>query len=154
MADLTREAILAANVMATEKVPVPEWGGTVTVRGMTGDELEAFLRTQSRDVPAGNRAGRRGGQTEKQVSEEFLRARMVAWCVVDDDGNRKFSDDDVAALNKTSSSALVRIARVVMRLSGLDEDELDRMAEEMVENPFTNGSSSSPSASAKRRGNS
>ena len=50
---LTRDQILAVSDIQTEEVHVPEWGGTVLVRGLTGaerDEFEAGMAT-----PQGNR---------------------------------------------------------------------------------------------------
>ena len=70
---------------------------------------------------------------------------MVAWCVVDEKGNRVFMDDDLEAINKKNASAIKRIVDVAMRLSGLDDDDVpdkvDQVAEEMLENP-TDASSS------------
>ena len=39
---LNRAAILEAKDIPTETVPVPEWGGDVIVRGLTGDELDDY----------------------------------------------------------------------------------------------------------------
>ena len=39
---LTRDAILQATDLTFEDVAVPEWGGVVRVRGLTGTERDAF----------------------------------------------------------------------------------------------------------------
>ena len=39
---LSREDILKAEDLPTEEVPVPEWGGSVLVRGLTGRERDLF----------------------------------------------------------------------------------------------------------------
>ena len=42
MEKLTRDAILAAEDLRTEEVPVPEWGGSVIVRTLRGDDRDAY----------------------------------------------------------------------------------------------------------------
>ena len=44
MSKLTKDAILKAEDLPTEKVPVPEWGPgqSVTVRTMSGDERDRY----------------------------------------------------------------------------------------------------------------
>ncbi|MFE3382837.1 hypothetical protein [Streptomyces anulatus] len=39
---LSAEQILDADDLAIEDVPVPEWGGTVRVKGMSGTERDRF----------------------------------------------------------------------------------------------------------------
>ena len=39
---LSKEAILAADDLPREKVNVPEWGGEVLVRTMSGTDRDAF----------------------------------------------------------------------------------------------------------------
>ncbi len=39
---LTKDDILGADDLATEDVEVPEWGGCVRVRALTGTERDAF----------------------------------------------------------------------------------------------------------------
>jgi len=42
---LTRDQILQAQDIARETVSVPEWGGSVLVRGLTGQERDAYEAT-------------------------------------------------------------------------------------------------------------
>ena len=135
---LTRDDILGVQDIATETVDVPEWGGAVLVRGMTGRERDAF-ESSIIEQPA-NRAQRRNG-AQPQTNMENLRAKLAACCVVDEKGDRLFSTDDVAALGAKNSSALNRVFDVAMRLSGITESDVDEMAEAMLERP-SDGSSS------------
>ena len=56
---LSKEAILAAQDVVTELVEVPEWGGSVRVRGLTGAERDAFegetIQRNGRDVKTNTR---------------------------------------------------------------------------------------------------
>lgn len=107
---LTREAILAAGAtLPRETVAVPEWGGEVIVATMTGaarDEWEQSIVTNGRKV-------------------ENVRAKLVAATVIDEEGRRLFSADDVQALGRLSSAALDRVCKVAQRLNGLTAEELE-----------------------------
>ena len=113
---LTREQILKADDLPTEDVEVPEWGGVVRVRALTGAERDA-LEAAVLDVRGKN----------VRVRLENARALIVAMSVVDEDGNRLFSDKDVKALGQKSAAALDRVASVAMRLAGLTKEDLEEL---------------------------
>jgi hypothetical protein len=111
---LTREQILAARDVATEVVDVPEWGGAVMVRGLTGrarDGIEARF-TDSK------------GRLDLGRSGDF-RAAYAAVAIVDEHGALLFSDGDVAALGEKSSVALQRVFDVAVRLSAVRQEDVD-----------------------------
>lgn len=118
---LSKEAILAAQDVVTELVEVPEWGGSVRVRGLTGAERDAFegetIQRNGRDVKTNTRN---------------LRARLVVLSVVDDAGVRLFAFHDIEALGEKSARALDRIFAVAMRLSGLRDEDVAEMAEDFA----------------------
>ena len=142
MAYLTREAILSKDDIQIEELHVPQWGGTVRVRGMSGTEREMFEKSVSREKPSGNRTARRAGNTTTEVVREELRAKLVAWCVVDDSGGRVFTDEDIPNLNAKSGAALERVVEVAMRLSGMGDDDVDDLAQEMIANENPTAASS------------
>ena len=63
-------------------------------------------------------------------------------------GVRLFSDDDMVLLRSKNAAALERVTGVAMRLSGIREDDIDALAEEMLENPTV----ASPSPLARELG--
>ena len=94
-------------------------------------------RTPARkEIPAGNRAGRRAGQTVTKFVKDNIMAKLCAWCLVDEAGEKLFADTDIAALGKKSGVALQRVMEVAMRLSGLDDDDIDDMAKDLQDRPF------------------
>lgn len=101
---LTKSDILESNDFPHEDVEVPEWGGTVRVRSMSGAERDAL---EAHFINAG---------VDKLTN---LRARLCALCIVDDKMERLFNDDDIAALGKKSAKALDRVADVAQRLNGM-----------------------------------
>jgi hypothetical protein len=133
---LTRDAILAAEDVKTEEVNVPEWGGSVLVRGMTGRERDEFEASM---------IVRAGGQTVPDIRNG--RAKLVARCVVGDDGQPLFTRDDVTALGEKSASALARVFDVASRLSGLTEDDVAARERDFTTAPGSGSPSPSPSGS-------
>ena len=121
---LTREAILKADDLPREKVPVPEWGGDVFVRTMTGVERDAYEQKLIREK----------GENEK-LNMENLRGLLAAMTVVDDKGNRIFADTDAPELGRKSSLALTRIFDVAIRLNGLTKSEVDELAKKSPPGP-------------------
>lgn len=113
---LNRDQILAAKDLSHEDVPVPEWGGTVRIRGMTGDERDAFeiSLVHAREDGA-------------NLSEAHIRARLVAFTAVDSEGKRLFTEADVAALGAKSSAPLDRCYAVAQRLSRLTAGDLKEL---------------------------
>lgn len=112
---LTKAEILAVDDIPREEVEVPEWGGVVVVRGMTGAELGALTAALFEQ---------RGSQQVLRLQDVYL--RLCATCIIDPDtGQRMFDDHEVAALARKSGVALMRVGRVAQRLSGLSEDQVE-----------------------------
>lgn len=127
---LTRDAILAAPDLPTEEVQVPEWGGVVFVRGLTGAQRDRF------EASIVELRGRK-----RILHLEDIRARLVAMTVVDADGRRLFTDQDVPALSGKSASALQRVFEVAQRLSGLSSTDIEELTKNS-ENDQSEGSTS------------
>jgi hypothetical protein len=114
---LSRAAILEADDLEYEDLEVPEWGGTVRVRALTGAERDAYEASM-----------------RQQRGKEFIanlanvRAKLVVRSVVDDDGERIFSDQDANALGKKSAAALDRIFECSARLSRLSDEDVEELA--------------------------
>lgn len=113
---LSRDAILAVDDVQFEDVDVPEWGGKVRVKSLTGRERDAL--ESSMIVGKGKNAN---------VNLNNLRAKLVARSVVDEDGKRLFNDDDIAALGAKSAAALTRVYEAAQRLSGITEEDVDEL---------------------------
>ena len=122
---LNKDAILEAQDIETEEVAVPEWGGAVYVKGMTGTERDSFEASivQQRGKNA-------------SVNMANIRAKLAAWTICDEKGERLFTDKDAVKLGKKSASALQRVFDVAQRLSGISGDDVEELAEELEDNPF------------------
>jgi len=110
---LNRDQILKADDLPSAEVEVPEWGGTVRVRGLTGtgrDEYWASLTVE------------RDGQ--QVVDSANATAKLVARCVVGEDGEPLFTQRDVSELGERSGAALNRVFEVATRLSGISDTDM------------------------------
>lgn len=103
---LNRDAILAAQDLTTEDVDVSEWGGSVRVRVMTGAERDSF---------GASLVGPDG-----KPSPDGYKAKLVARCLVDEAGQRMFSDAEVTLLEAKSAPALDRVFAVADRLNAVN----------------------------------
>ena len=133
---LSRDDVLKADDLVTEEVDVPEWGGTVLVRGMTGRERDEF-ELSVMDQRSG-RANLANG-----------RAKIVIRCTVDDDGKRLFDAADVDVLGAKSAAALDRVFAVASRLSALGPGDVEELAGNFGGTNGASSSSASPVTSAK-----
>lgn len=102
---LDKTAILSAEDLKTEEVDVPEWGGSVRVRTLTGSERDAF---ESSLIAA-----------DGQRNMANYRARLLSRALVGENGQRLFSDDEIPLLGGKSAAALDRLFAVAQRLNGI-----------------------------------
>ncbi len=118
---LTKDAILSADDLPREEVDVPEWNGSVFVRTMTAAERDSFEM----------------GVMQEDGSKDFLnlRARLCARCLVDDKGERLFTDAEAVALGGKSAGALDRIFAVTQRLNGMSAEDVEELAKNLPGDP-------------------
>lgn len=125
---LSKDQILGADDLPTRDVEVPEWGGTVRVRGLTGKERD--------NLEVQNAIARKIG------TDIDARGATVGRCMLDEHGNRLFTDREVGALGRKSAAPLDRLFDVVRDMSGMTDEDLKRAAEDFDRGP----SGDSPSA--------
>lgn len=99
MSSLTRNEILACSDTGRRTVSVPEWGGHVEVRILSGAEMDAVFAAHAKD--------------ETPIGDVLL-----VECVVDDEGKRLFTAADLPALKAKSFAALKRVRDAAARLNG------------------------------------
>lgn len=125
MGYLSRDDVLRVQDFETGEVEVPEWGGTLLVRELSADEVEeiGFGQVDSK----GNRDVRKA---------KGLRAKVISWAAIAEDGARLFSKDDVNKLAKKSSRAVGRVFDTIQKLSGIAVEQ-ERLLE--IECPACGG---------------
>ena len=110
---------------------------------MSGTERSRFEESLQEPLKQSKTAERRYGP-KTQVNAKTVREKLCVWCIVDTHGQRLFSDDDLGAIADKSAAALERVVDAAMRLSGMNEEDVEQMAEEMLESPFVASSSALP----------
>src|SRR5258708_13142643 len=121
---LSKDDILKVEDIKSEEIEVPEWGGSVMVRGLTGrerDEFEAGIME------------RRGKRLFPNVANG--RAKLVARCCVDHDGQPLFNTPDAQDLGGKSAAAMERIYEVAARLSGMTDEDIEELVENFTGTP-------------------
>lgn len=127
---LSKDAILKRTDLRVEDVDVPEWGGTVRVREMTGSERDQF------EMASIVRRGK-----NREVNLRNLRARLVVMSCVDEKGERLFSNADIEALGKLGAAGIQRVYDKAMELSGLSDADVDELTENFTSDPSGNSTS-------------
>lgn len=112
---LKKDQILKANDLKTTEVEVPEWGGSVRVRTMTGAARQEFQ--EQINTPKG------------KLPKNMIEALVVA-TAVDDSGEPLFSKEDIQALSAKSSIALQKVFEAAADLNGLTDKAIDKIAGE------------------------
>ncbi|WP_422923750.1 hypothetical protein [Singulisphaera sp. PoT] len=123
---LKRDQILSAPDLAHEIVEVPEWGGKVMVRCMTGAEREKFEASYL------------------ELGMKEFRARLAAATICDENLNRIFTYEDIELLQTKSALALERVMNVSLRLSKLRKQDMEQAEGNSGASPSADSSSSSP----------
>lgn len=115
---LGKDAILGVqDDLGLKTVEVPEWGGTVNVRGMRGVERDAFEASMFEDD---------GDKRKRNIAN--LRARLLVRCLVDAEGKRLFEDEDAAELGLRNARVLDRLYDVASELSGIGPGAIEASA--------------------------
>ncbi len=131
-----RDDILAADDLQIEELAVPEWKLTVHVRGLTGVERDDW------------EAGRLDKKTKRKTGEPQginhtnFRASLVVRTVCNDKGELLFGEKDIPVIGKKSAAAIERVFTVAMRLSGLTDEDIEELAEDLDDEVSADSSSS------------
>lgn len=106
---LTKDQILSAQDLDKTTVDVPKWGGTVGLRMWTASERERLEK-----IMAGK-------------DRDDIRATVVAYSVVDEDGKLLFSAEDVKALSQKSAAAVSDVFDASCKLNALSKQDVDEL---------------------------
>lgn len=128
MALLNREAILEADDVEYDEIDVPEWGGSVrlkSIRGNQRDAYEASIVTQN--------------GTDSKINLRNARAKLIVMCAIDEDGRPLFTSEDISALGRKNAKPLDRLFDACQKLAGLSPDDVKKLTENFDETPDDEG---------------
>lgn len=124
---LTRDQMLAADDRKIEELQIPEWGGSVLIRPLSGferDQIEADFSHEN-----------------KRAAMQNIRARFCFMSICNDKGERIFKEEDTATLGHKSAKALDRVFARVREISGLEDKDIKQL-EKNSESDHNSGSGS------------
>jgi hypothetical protein len=88
----------------------------VRVRSFTGRERDAFEASMVR-----------GEGKDRKVDLTNMRARLVGLTVIDEGGQRLFTEDEVGLLGAKSGAALDRVFAIAQKLNGLSGADVEEL---------------------------
>lgn len=116
---LSKNQIVAANDRPHEDVEVPEWGGNVRLRVLSGSQREAIeckLHQCRSDNTATAVAAWRG-----------LKNFTLSCAMVDEAGSQLFSEREVAVFGDKNGSVIERLYEFVLRQNAFTKAEADEL---------------------------
>jgi hypothetical protein len=121
---LSAEDILSTDDTIIEWCPVPEWGngkGGVYVRSLMGNELDDYqgsLLTKN-------------GKGKQVVTYDNMRTKLCVKTICNKEGVQLFNNGQIALLAKKNAAGLSRVFEVATRLSGLKEEDIKEMEDNL-----------------------
>lgn len=110
MTFLNKESIFNANDIRISTVSVPEWGGELRIKSLSVAERD-LLTDKIKNA----------GDSQAKIS-----IGIVIMTVIDNNGNKVFSDSDYDALANKSAPVIERIALEALRINGLNPDAVEQ----------------------------
>lgn len=134
MSYLTKAAILALDDAKFAEVDVPEWGGKVRIRTLTGTERD-LVDEYRQEV------------FEKSKKRFGVRAYLCAMAICDEQGKCIFAPQDLEALGRKNYDALNRVFEAAWLLNGMGEEAVENAKKNLsgVQNDDSGTSSLEPS---------
>lgn len=119
---LSKADILGAADLKTVDVSVPEWGGVVTLKTMTGAERDEFEASLSSSTDAKMVDGK---AVSVKVDLRGLKVRLLSLTIVDAEGALLFSKADVADLLEKNGGVIDRLFQECQKLNGMGNEAVN-----------------------------
>ena len=143
MALLGRDQILQARDIQTRDVEVPEWGGTVRLRALSPKEGNEWRRSMLTKVTVTDPKSHKV-TVDYIVDEdkaEMAKLTILSIAIVDEDGNRLFTKEDVEKLATKAIPPINRLVKIVMDMSGLSQKAIEEAEKNSETSPSVSFSS-------------
>lgn len=109
---LSKADIIAASDLKREEVDVPEWGGKVLVSSFSADAKDSI------EFKLYNL---------NQKSGVGIRAAYVGLALVDEHGQRLFTDEELPMLGTKFAGAVDRVFEVVSRINRISQADIEEL---------------------------
>ena len=109
-----------------QDVDVPEWGGTVRIATMSGEDRDRWELSMMQADDSSERGF-------KLNFDAYSRVRLVAMCLVDDNFNRIFvTKEQIERLSQKSGKVMDLLYDVAQRVNGITESDIDDLEKNSV----------------------
>ena len=123
---LNFDDIVASQDKEYEDVEVPEWGGTVRIATMSGEDRDRWELSMMQADDSSERGF-------KLNFDAYSRVRLVAMCLVDDNFNRIFvTKEQIEKLSQKSGKVMDLLYDVAQRVNGITESDIDDLEKNSV----------------------
>jgi hypothetical protein len=109
---LNKAKILAAKDVKVESHPVPEWGGEVYIKTLSGTERDAFEDAYSSD------------------KMKNFRVRFLVLTLCDENGERLFSDSEVEELGKKSATVISKLFEKAWGINAFRAEDVEALGKD------------------------
>ncbi|HWE95756.1 MAG TPA: hypothetical protein VG269_17460 [Tepidisphaeraceae bacterium] len=103
-----------------EAVPVPEWDCTVYIRSVTAAEIDSW-QCETYAVNGSN----------VEVNRKNIRARLLARCLVDEAGQRAFTDEQAEELGTKNNRVIERLYKIAEKLNAVTAKDVEDLAKNL-----------------------
>lgn len=107
---LTKDQILSCQDIKIEEVHVPEWGGSVHIRVLSGTDREAWETAV----------------LEKKL-KGYIRTNLLVRAICDATGNPIFTDADVEVLGRKNSKVIDQLFERIQNLNKVTKQDIDAL---------------------------
>lgn len=114
--DLREQILSAEDCPLSPPIPCPEWGCTLHVRTLTGEERDEF--EEGSLVAKGKK---------KEISLRNIRARLVELSACDETGKPVFRPGDAKRLGEKSAAVLDRLFAAAQKLNGITDEDVEEL---------------------------
>ena len=116
---LNFDDIVASQDKEYQDVDVPEWGGTVRIATMSGEDRDRWELSMMQADDSSERGF-------KLNFDAYSRVRLVAMCLVDDNFNRIFvTKEQIEKLSQKSGKVMDLLYDVAQRVNGITDEDID-----------------------------
>lgn len=103
---LNRESIRALAMPQTREVEIPEWGGAVTIRQFSADQLMRLIAL---------------GKTKTEDEQRGMAEAIAASVVDPETGALMYTDADIPEIQSYSVAGLIRLNKAINEFNGLGD---------------------------------
>ena len=123
---LNFDDIVASQDKEYQDVDVPEWGGTVRIATMSGEDRDRWELSMMQADDNSERGF-------KLNFDAYSRVRLVAMCLVDDNFNRIFvTKEQIERLSQKSGKVMDLLYDVAQRVNGITDEDIDDLEKNSV----------------------